>query len=228
VSAGRGRRLATHGYPLAMSPAGARPRSVASVDHGVPPRMVRLRAGGTTLAIILGTAVLVIGPGLVMRAHPQWQGLVVVPFFGAVVSSLLPMTCQESGVPRVRRTHGDLLLTARTRTGHRTVNLSHLRSVRYVFLPGKPRDALDFVIITDVNGVRMGLTSDYTRRVVAEVLSTPDGRAGVSVSRSAAEKLRLAPVDVGWRWALRWYGTLALMTAWVLFVIGISAAIMAA
>jgi hypothetical protein len=137
----------------------------------------------------------------------------------SVLSFLLPMLCQESGPPQFRQVRRDLMLTARTRTGPRTVNLSHLRSVGHVYLPGRFRAALDFLVVTDVHGVRVGITDPESRKVLRWELRTRDRRAGVRISRAAAAELGLAPM-VAWRLMVRAYATLALGFIWALLVVG--------
>jgi hypothetical protein len=118
--------------------------------------------------------------------------LVTAPALVAGVSALvfLQDLCQERPPARHSRTRS----TARTLTCRRSVDLTRIASVRLwtTFSPGGVQERI--LLVRDVHGVRLGITSAAGRRALRTALAPQQGRRA-RVSRAARACLGDGP---GW------------------------------
>ncbi|MFE9965376.1 hypothetical protein [Streptomyces sp. NPDC005525] len=107
---------------------------------------------------------------------------------GLAGAFLLPELCQETGLVRCSMSR----VTARTLTGERSVDLTRIRDVRLLtgFSYGGPFRA---VVVSDGNGVRIGLTTLRSQRALVRALqhACGDARGGPRVSPAARAHLGL-------------------------------------
>ncbi|WP_330480805.1 hypothetical protein OH782_15120 [Streptomyces sp. NBC_01544] len=107
---------------------------------------------------------------------------------GLAGAFLLPELCQESRLVRCSMSR----VTARTLTGERSVDLTRIRDVRLLtgFSYGGPFRA---VVVSDGNGVRIGLTTLRSQRALVRALqhACGDARGGPRVSPAARAHLGL-------------------------------------
>ncbi|MGW6543144.1 hypothetical protein ACWGBH_09855 [Streptomyces massasporeus] len=91
---------------------------------------------------------------------------------GLTALVLLPDLCQERPPARHARTRS----TARTPTGRRSVDLTRVTSVRLwtTFSPGGVQQRV--LLVRDVHGVRLGITSAAGRRALRTALAGQQGR----------------------------------------------------
>nr|WP_239075914.1 hypothetical protein [Streptomyces sp. SID9913] len=106
---------------------------------------------------------------------------------------LLPALSEERSPYR----HAPRSLTARTLTGHRTVDLDRIATVRLVTTFSQA-GVYRTVVVRDADGVRLGLTTgrshEHLRRAVENAERNAGRRApGPRVSRAAMAHLGLAP-----------------------------------
>lgn len=168
--------------------------------------------------IMMALVVLSYGPSIKDVAHRQEPSDVAIGFavFGGL---LLVVTCRiayDAAWPAQRGTgpHSHLL-TAKTLTGWRTVDLTQLTTIRYR-LTNRFRPALDYLVVTDANRVRLGIRAndrlgiDWLREAVQKS-ATP-----VRVSRAAAAALNLhhANKPVRYRTCRNGFPTLYLLLSW--------------
>ncbi|MEU2746936.1 hypothetical protein ABZ613_11670 [Streptomyces collinus] len=113
---------------------------------------------------------------------------------GSTALVFLPDLCQERPPARHSRTRS----TARTLTGRRSVDLTRLASVRLwtTFSPGGVQQRA--LLVRDVYGVRLGITSAAGRRALRTALARQQGRRA-RVSPAARACLGDGP---GW-WLVR-------------------------
>jgi len=178
---------------------------------------VARRRARTAMAILVSAiGILTIGTVVLIRlGGPGFRGLAWAIFVGAMLPLVAPVLCMESSRGELITGHGahHCLLTARTITGLRTVDLSKLRSIRRYVMPGRFGYSLDLLVIKDRCGVRIGLTSIESRIFVRQALRPPGGKPPLSapkVTRWAARDLRgdrfsvadaLIPLLLGALWA---------------------------
>lgn len=122
---------------------------------------------------------------------PQARPAVVVAL-GLVAGPLGLLLLGELGQERPPTRHSTTRITARTLTGVRSVDLNHLSSVRLLttFSYGSTYRTL---LVRDVHGVRLGVTSAAGRRALRKALArrTDDPtRRRPQVSRAARAYLR--------------------------------------
>ncbi|MEU6763351.1 hypothetical protein ABZ916_12600 [Streptomyces sp. NPDC046853] len=141
---------------------------------------------------LLAPPLLFVVPVLLVRARSIDDGFLflslVSPFVSLLVAAYAPMGWRA-------RLHDGDLLTARTLTGRRTVDLAALTKVGRMEVPGQVRTD-DRLILTDAHGVRImldklaGGDDTVDSPVRRALLRRPPG-AGVVVSDRAAERLDL-------------------------------------
>ncbi|MDX3619925.1 hypothetical protein [Streptomyces europaeiscabiei] len=154
--------------------------------------MARARIGSglavTVLLLPLG------GYGLA-RAGVAPDGAPIVLGLLSVIAGfvLLPALCEERAPFRHSSSH----LTARTLTGERSVDLNQITSVRLLttFSYGS---AYRTLWVRDADGVRLGITTERSRRKLRRAIEKADANAargvtGPHVSRAARAHLGLAP-----------------------------------
>ncbi|MEU6908968.1 hypothetical protein ACWDZW_02905 [Streptomyces coeruleorubidus] len=109
---------------------------------------------------------------------------------GVIALVFLPDLCQEDPPARHSRTRS----TARTLTGRRSVDLTRVTSVRLwtTFSPGGVQQRV--LLVRDVHGVRLGITSAAGRRALRTALARQQDRRA-RVSRPARACLGDGP---GW------------------------------
>jgi hypothetical protein len=121
---------------------------------------------------------LTLGAVLAVRlGGPHLRAVAILPFVGAFIPIFAPLLCRETHVLEVDGGPERSLLTASTWTGRRTVDLGRLVRVQRVIVPGRGT-SLDMLVVTDVHGVRLGLTSSASRGALDCVLNLR-GRSGV-------------------------------------------------
>ncbi len=165
-------------------------------EQGVPPARARRQARVGYLALGVAVSAGIVVPGLLARFHVMHSGApwlgVMTGVAASLVLDLLPSARQTVG-------HGGPdadLVTARTLTGLRTVDLDRLARVRR-FRTRSRVGWVDELAVTDRSGVGFRFDDrDLAERVAAAVRrsrasKTPDG-PGVEVSRFAAIRLGLA------------------------------------
>jgi hypothetical protein len=134
-------------------------------DAAVARRRARLASSALGAAMALS---------LVLGAITQGSPLVTASalVFGPAALVLLPDLCQERSPARHSRT----LSTARTLTGTRSVDLTRIVSVRVwtTFSPGGVQQRV--LLVRDVHGVRLGLTTAAGRRALRAALEGQTGR----------------------------------------------------
>ncbi|MEU1616549.1 hypothetical protein ABZ479_04505 [Streptomyces sp. NPDC005722] len=122
------------------------------------------------------------------------EGAIALGLFPAIAGVvLLPALCEER--PPFR--HSSSRLTARTLTGERSVDLDRITGVRLLtsFSVGGAQRTL---LVRDAHGVRLGLTTERSRRKLRRAIEKAEANAarGVPaprVSRAARTFLGLAP-----------------------------------
>ncbi|MFG2888168.1 hypothetical protein [Streptomyces sp. NPDC048248] len=143
------------------------------------------------VAALLPPAILVV-TGLLVRARLVDDGFVMLNMVSPVLSALV---CFYPHLGWHARLHDGDLLSVRTATGRRTVDLARLRKVgRIEVVAQGPTD--DRLILTDVHGVRVILNKlkggrDTVDAAVRRALLHSPAKAGVTVSGRAAERLTL-------------------------------------
>ncbi|MEU4096171.1 hypothetical protein [Streptomyces sp. NPDC026673] len=127
--------------------------------------------------------------GVVPEGTPILLGLLSV--IGGFV--FLPALCEERAPFR----HSSSCLTAHTLTGERSVDLNGITTVRLLttFSYGGAHRTL---VVRDAHGVRLGVTTETSRRKLRRAIEKADanaarGIAGARVSRAARAHLGLAP-----------------------------------
>lgn len=127
--------------------------------------------------------------GVVPEGAPIMLGLL------SVIASfvLLPALCEE----RVPFRHSSSHLTARTLTGERSVDLNRITTVRLLttFSYG---GAYRTLLVRDAHGVRLGITTERSRRKLRRAIEKTHANAAQGVprprvSRAARAHLGLAP-----------------------------------
>ncbi|WP_345654665.1 HAD family hydrolase [Streptomyces siamensis] len=127
--------------------------------------------------------------GAVPESTPIMLGLVS----GIVGFVLLPALCEERAPFR----HASSRLTAHTLTGERSVDLNRIASVRLLTTFSYGR-AYRTLVVRDSDGVRLGITTERSRRKLRRAVEKADadaahGAPGPRVSRAARTYLGLAP-----------------------------------
>ncbi|MFI2631767.1 hypothetical protein ACH5A2_15375 [Streptomyces collinus] len=146
-----------------------------------------MAAAATALVTALPLAVGALCEGSLLATAPALvAGLTALVF--------LPDLCQERRPARHARTRS----TARTPTGRRSVDLTRVASVRLwtTFSPGGVQQRV--LLVRDVHGVRLGITSAAGRRALRTALAGQQGRRA-RVSPAARACLGDGP---GW-WLVR-------------------------
>lgn len=156
---------------------------------------------GSWHAVILALSAVLAGTGLT----PPGIGILAF-FWGMAQTVLVGGPTGWTGMrhpPQVD--HAQMLMTKRSWTGTRTIDLARLARVRRVkwafsgqYSPGR---TVDYLICTDSTGVRMTVpwptAIEPVRRALA--FQRANGLPEVRVSRFAAISLRLAPDSIGFR-----------------------------
>ncbi|MER5278313.1 hypothetical protein ABT025_21525 [Streptomyces sp. NPDC002809] len=159
--------------------AAARSVARARMGSGLAVTVLLLPFGGYGLA----------RTGAVPEGTPIVLGLLCV-IVGFV---LLPALCEERAPFR----HSSSRLTSRTLTGERSVDLNRITTVRLLttFSYGSTYRTL---VVRDAHGVRLGITTERSRRKLRRAIEKADADAargvpGPRVSRAARTHLGLAP-----------------------------------
>jgi hypothetical protein len=204
--AGRaGRDVHPGGQPLTC-----RVGSRSMTDMGVPPEQAVRRSRIHAVVHIGVLVACIIGPALVVR--PTSDPSVAVFFlalFAGILTAAFPARCKAKGVPRV---HGPnrCLITGRTSTGERTIDLRQLKRVTSFVIPSKG-SSVEVLVIVDWRGVRLGLADLASYRLVAKAVRTQAKKPGlpaVRVSRRARYLLDAGELP-WWRGSLSVLGTIA-------------------
>ncbi|MGW3512864.1 hypothetical protein [Streptomyces sp. NPDC000994] len=148
----------------------------------------------------LTTPVLVVVPAMLVRAGLVGDGLCLLGLFSLLLGAMAVFGVNGGWHARL---YAGGLLSARTLTGRRTVDLTRLKKVGRLEIAGRGTTA-DWLVLTDVHGTRIIVdklaggkgTPDAAVREVLEKQSGPR----VLVSGRAAERLR---VEVGRGWGNR-------------------------
>jgi hypothetical protein len=164
----------------------------APKDAAAARSVVRARVGsGLAVAVLLLPFA---GYGLARTgAVPEGTPLVLGLLGGIIGVVLLPALCEEQAPFR----HSSSRLIARTLTGERSVDLNRITTVRLLttFSYGSVHRTL---VVRDAHGVRLGVTTERSRRKLRRAIEKADANAarGVPaprVSRAARAHLGLAP-----------------------------------
>ncbi|MGV9991552.1 hypothetical protein [Streptomyces sp. NPDC003374] len=122
---------------------------------------------------------------VLVLAADGWLPAETAPVLAVVAVLTVPMLlsamCEERPPPR----SGRLLLTARTLTGERTVDLSAISTVRLLTYFSRSGVAERVLLVRDHNGVRLGLKSQAGLDALRRALDRDRGRPRPRVSRSA-------------------------------------------
>ncbi|MEC3994095.1 hypothetical protein VSR01_11270 [Actinacidiphila sp. DG2A-62] len=170
----------------------------------------RLRAGAAVLGG--GVAAAVVVPSLLERFGVMRSGAWVPALFAGLALALgCPLLYMDFG--SVRHGSGRQLLTARTVTGDRTVDLSRLTRIRRVRVLGRA-GWLDQVWIKDGRGVALLVDGEALTgpggpvgpmgRATAHGPGVPNPPSGVKISRHAAAGLGLRTPSTAQRAARAW------------------------
>jgi hypothetical protein len=164
----------------------------APKDAAAARSVVRARVGsGLAVAVLLLPFA---GYGLARTgAVPEGTPLVLGLLGGIIGVVLLPALSEEQAPFR----HSSSRLIARTLTGERSVDLNRITTVRLLttFSYGSVHRTL---VVRDAHGVRLGVTTERSRRKLRRAIEKADANAarGVPaprVSRAARVHLGLAP-----------------------------------
>ncbi|MGW7269272.1 hypothetical protein ACWGH5_02040 [Streptomyces sp. NPDC054864] len=144
------------------------------------------------LVVLLSPPLMLLVPALLIRARLIDDGYLFLNLVSLGVSGLV---AAYSSMGWHARAHGDDLLSARTLSGRRTVDLTRLTKVGRLEVPGQARTD-DRLILTDAHGVRLVLDKlaggdETVDALVRRALRTRPPGAGVVVSDRAAERLDL-------------------------------------
>jgi hypothetical protein len=126
-----------------------------------------------------------IGSALIIRAEPRLAFLWALIVVSAICAPFIPAICQER-----KTVIADGFLTATTMTGPRTIDLGKLRSARRIVLRGRSGAVFDFVLVSDANGVRIGLRHRDSLRAISAVpipRLTPAAECRIHLRRRRAE-----------------------------------------
>lgn len=153
------------------------------------------------MAVLSVTSVLVtVGVALLIRAEgAQLRGLLIIVFIGTFIPIFAPMLCGESGDLLTEHGPDRNLLTAKTPTGRRTVDLNAVDRVRRFVLPGRFGATTDLLIVTDIRGVRVGLCSAEACAALGRALEARSPEyldRTPSITRSAQRKISNASVSI--------------------------------
>ncbi|MGW7082952.1 hypothetical protein ACWGH2_05570 [Streptomyces sp. NPDC054871] len=144
------------------------------------------------LVVLLTPPLLLVVPALLIRARLIDDGYLFLNLASLGISGLVAAYAQMGWHARP---HDGDLLSARTLSGRRTVDLARLTKVGRLEVPGQTRTD-DRLVLTDAHGVRLVLDKlaggDETVDALVRraLLGRPPG-AGVVVSDRAAERLDL-------------------------------------
>jgi hypothetical protein len=159
-------------------------------------RRVRLAAA----CIVMGLAVIMVVPALLAAPladpSPIFMTAGVTAGFGCCV---LPHLC-VARKPWRRHGPASRFLTARTWTGHRTIDLHHLRSVR-TWKEAYRGGATTYLIITDTSGTRLSFESPEADRLIRRYAierpqDAPESHP-IRVTRLALADLDIKPLPRG-------------------------------
>lgn len=163
-------------------------------DDSVIPKPASLRRVRlVTAGIVTGLAAIMVVPALLAAPmadpSPIFMTAGVIAGFGYAA---VPHLC-VARKPWYRHGPGSRFLTARTWTGHRTIDLHTLRSVRTwkeVFRGG----ATTYLVITDASGTRLSFASPQADRLISRYAIE---RPHVSSESHLIRVTRLAQADLG-------------------------------
>jgi len=151
---------------------------------------------------------MVVAPGLMIRFTHLPTGWAALPFVAGVVLAFLPSS-SAMGKVKVHGPKGSLI-TARTPTGTRTLDLGQLVLVRRYLVAGKKWT--DNLLLIDALGIRLLLDDPAVDRAVRDALvrqhSNPDRFPDLRVSSFARARLGLGSLPVGYR---RWRSVFAFL-----------------
>ncbi|GAA1983436.1 hypothetical protein GCM10009738_72990 [Kitasatospora viridis] len=155
---------------------------------------------------------LTLGPALWVRPAPDPPFVLFVAFVGGLLPMLAATTCSARGPLRVHEADPNLL-TARTGTGERTVDLGQIARISsFEFLSRGTYDS-PALIVKDRRGVRLGVTTLEGYRLVRDAVERQAAMPVVPaprISRTARRILDEA-LPAWWEflrgWAYSLYGT---------------------
>jgi hypothetical protein len=139
----------------------------------VPAALARRRSVTTVTAWLAGLAVIWVGPALLLRPMLDPESLALPAGF-AVALGFIGMR----GISTARgrdRYRQDNLLTVRTMSGPRTIDLRSLRRIRARRFPGN-QAFYDYIIVTDTAGVTVMFSRDDDMKVINKALDKQFGR----------------------------------------------------
>ncbi|TDU03274.1 hypothetical protein EDD99_1693 [Streptomyces sp. 846.5] len=152
----------------------------------------------------------IVGPALLVRptADPS-VAVFFLALFAGILTAAFPARCKAKGVPRV---HGPnhRLITGRTSTGERTIDLRRLKRVTSFVIPSKG-SSVEVLVVVDSRGVRLGLTDLASYQFVGKAVRIQAKQLGlpaVRVSRRARYLLDAGELP-WWRGSLSVLGTIA-------------------
>ncbi|WP_189316396.1 hypothetical protein, partial [Streptomyces brasiliensis] len=131
------------------------------IPKAASPKRIRL----VTAGIVMGLAVIMVVPA--MLAAPLADPVPIFMTAGAIAGFgcfTLPHLCLARN-PWHRHGPDSQFLTARTWTGHRTIDLHSLRSVR-TWKEAYRGGATTYIIITDASGTRLSFASPQADRLI--------------------------------------------------------------
>lgn len=159
----------------------------------VPSRMARHRAREATAILVTASSALTLAPiALVRVAGPGFRELWWLVILGGLLPIVAPLQCIELSrqAPTTKVNSGRVLLTALTPTGWRTVELNELVSISLFTMPGRFGPGVVMLIVTDSNGVRIGLRSGQAWGALRRTLSA-NGSAHTNTPRLSRRATRL-------------------------------------
>ncbi|MFG3289500.1 hypothetical protein ACGF3G_11955 [Streptomyces sp. NPDC048179] len=169
-------------------------------DSVIPKPVSAKRVRLVTAGIVLGLAVIMVVPAWLAAPladpAPIFMTAGVVAGFG---SCALPHLC-VARKPWHRHGPGGRFLTVRTWTGHRTIDLHRLRSVR-TWKEAYRGGATTSLIVTDASGTRVGFTGPQAERLIRRyAVEQPRGTRTsrpIRVTRLARADLGIKPLPRG-------------------------------
>lgn len=130
-----------------------------TTDYPIPPVRTRRQTLTRGRFVLAGLAVVSYGPSIPELVRHQAPADTAMGFavFGGLLIAVLPILFCHSLWPARRGTgpHAHLL-TAKTATGWRTIDLTQIRTIRYRSL-SQYRHTRDYVTVRDANRVRLGI-----------------------------------------------------------------------
>lgn len=170
------------------------PTHVDVPDDSVIPKPASLRRLRlVTAGIVMGLSVIMVVPALL--AAPMADPAPIFMTAGVIAGAgyyALPHLC-VARKPWYRHGPASRFLTARTWTGHRTIDLHNLRSVR-TWKEAFRGGATTYLVITDASGTRLSFASPQADRLIRRYAIE---RRQDTLKSHAIHVTRLAQADLG-------------------------------